>query len=303
MVIAIIIAAVVVVGAIVFLVWAFGPGSRPASPEAAETFRLHPRIADFHVRGESALVHFDVPIPEGEVDKVLRDLLVHEAVEVVREKRHDLPISQVSRVIALGTRYGEPAEVGRVDLETPGELPPPAMPSQFAPHASKVGFDPLAAYSSEVATVAPGVAETAREGGLRPLSEEVRLSAATEAGLRAQGLEPAALSPDDLAVGLLRLSGYVIAPGGKEASFMASKGGSRTYLRVLPHREGDYPEVSSEAIREFVVDFMNSGADRGLMVSDKFGPFEVYERERREPRVRFVTRERLQGFVDALTVG
>ncbi len=48
---------------------------------------------------------------------------------------------------------------------------------------------------------------------------------------------------------------------------------------------------------------MNSGADRGLMVSDKFGPFEVYERERREPRVRFVTRERLQGFVDALTVG
>ncbi len=51
-----------------------------------------------------------------------------------------------------------------------------------------------------------------------------------------------------------------------------------------------------------MVDFMSSKADRGLLISDRYGPFEVYEREKREPRVRFVTRERLQGFVDALTV-
>ena len=38
------------------------------------------------------------------------------------------------------------------------------------------------------------------------------------------------------------------------------------------------------------------------LVSDKFSPFEVYERERREPRIRFVTRERLQKFVDALSL-
>ena len=55
-------------------------------------------------------------------------------------------------------------------------------------------------------------------------------------------------------------------------------------------------------MRQFVVEFVNSGADRGLLISDKFSPFEVYEREKREPRIRFVTRERLQKFVDALSL-
>ena len=31
-------------------------------------------------------------------------------------------------------------------------------------------------------------------------------------------------------------------------------------------------------------------------------PVEIYERERRDPRIRFVTRERLQGFIDALAL-
>ena len=50
------------------------------------------------------------------------------------------------------------------------------------------------------------------------------------------------------------------------------------------------------------MEFVNSGADRGLLISDKFSPFGVYEREKREPRIRFVTRERLQKFIDALSL-
>ena len=38
------------------------------------------------------------------------------------------------------------------------------------------------------------------------------------------------------------------------------------------------------------------------VVSDKFGPFLVYEKERREPWVHFITRERLQQFVDSLAL-
>jgi hypothetical protein len=40
-----------------------------------------------------------------------------------------------------------------------------------------------------------------------------------------------------------------------------------------------------------------------LLISDKFCPFIVYEKERREPRVHFITRERLQQFVDSLALG
>ena len=51
-----------------------------------------------------------------------------------------------------------------------------------------------------------------------------------------------------------------------------------------------------------MIDFEQSGTDRGLLVSDKFGPYLVYEKEKREPRVHFITRERLQQFVDSLAL-
>jgi len=61
--------------------------------------------------------------------------------------------------------------------------------------------------------------------------------------------------------------------------------------------------LQESEVGRFVVDFLSSGADRGLLITEKFSPFEIYDRERREPRMRFITRERLQAFVDALTVG
>lgn len=298
---------VVVVAALILLViWGLLSiaAKRPRGGAAAEgvaASRPRPAVAEFHVRGEDALVTFDVPLPEGEPDQVLTDLLIHEAVEVVREKRHDLPIDQVTHVVALGRRNGEPAEVGRVTLSTPGELPPPAPP-EMAIHASRLTFDPLAEFHEADLGTHPAVATKQPGETLAPLGEELRLARSVEAGLRAQGLDPAQLTAGALALGLLRQAGYVIVDHTKPGTFVASKGGQRTYVRVVEHERGSYPQLDTRIVAEFVADFVGSGSDRGLLVTEKYGPFEVYERERREPRVRFVTRERLQRFVDTYAV-
>ncbi|MDX1448490.1 MAG: hypothetical protein R3246_05450, partial [Acidimicrobiia bacterium] len=63
-----------------------------------------------------------------------------------------------------------------------------------------------------------------------------------------------------------------------------------------------YPEIDDGAIQRFLFEFQTAGTDRGLFVSDKYAPFGVHEKEAREPRIRFLTRERLQKFVDGLNL-
>ncbi len=272
------------------------------APEAGtlDASRPRPPVAEFHVRDQDALVYFDVPLPEGPPDDVLRDLLLHEAVEVVREKRHDLPISQVTKVVAHGKRGGEPAAVGEVRLETPGELPPPVMPGHAA-HASRVSLDLSSALASSPAAQ-PGVAAPRPEQRLGPVGGELRLTGALEAGLRAQGLDPAEATAGDLVVAILRMTGHTVAAGPSADTMYATKGGERTLVRIVDHLPDSHPELSEKEINRFMVDFGSSGASRGLLVTDKYSPFMVYERERREKRVRFMSRERLQHFVDAVAV-
>jgi hypothetical protein len=101
---------------------------------------------------------------------------------------------------------------------------------------------------------------------------------------------------------VLSLFGYQVSPGIAEGHFTASKGGSTTFIMSDPYTAGDYPEVEEGSIRKFVIAFEQSGADRGMYVSEKFAPFSIYETERRNPRVRFVTRERLQKLVDSMSL-
>ena len=70
----------------------------------------------------------------------------------------------------------------------------------------------------------------------------------------------------------------------------------------MDHAPGEYPELSEQVINEFMVDYVSSGADRGILVSDKYAPFSIYDKERRESRVKYISRERLQHFVDSLMV-
>lgn len=268
-----------------------GEATRPGAP-----------IAEFHVEGDAASVYFDVPLPETE-DSVLEQLLLHEAIEVVREKRHSLPIDQVIRVAAYAKRGAEFSKVGERSLATPGSLPPPSPPPVVFKQA---GPDPLASFSGAPPGAPPGVAASVPEEGVGPAGADLQLSTQLESGLRLQGVDPASAGAGDVVLGLLRLGGYsVSAPLAKEGyeSYVASSASGRTYICVDPLGASDYPELSERMISRFMVDFEQSGTEQGLLVSDKFGPFAVYEKERREPRVRFITRERLQQFVDSLALG
>ncbi len=128
---------------------------------------------------------------------------------------------------------------------------------------------------------------------LAPLAKELRIPRAVATGLRANGIDPDEISPGQLVTGLLNLFGYRVNPTGI-SSWMATKAGETTYIAEEAYREGDHPELSEGAIRKFLIDFGSTGANRGMLVTDKYGPIEIYELERRNPKVRFVTRSRLQ---------
>lgn len=291
--------AVVVIGFVAYLATR-RPRPRREAELPPERARPLPPVAEFHVRGDRALVSFDVPLPD-DVDEVLRDLLIAEAVEVVREKRHHLPIDEVRRVVALARRGDEWVEVGGIRLDTPGELPPPVAPV-LLPHLSHdPAFDPFETVA-DLPEHAPGLASGPGRDALEPFATEMRLPAAVEAGLRTQGIDPAVASAGEVVLGVMKLAGYRLTPSG-EGTYEATRAGRRALVRVVEHVPGSHPELDEQEIRRFAVDFASSGADRGFLITEKYSPFEVYDRERREPRCRFITRERLQHFIDGLAIG
>ena len=276
----------------------------PAASEAVADVnvdRPRPDVADFHVAGEEARVTFDVPLPDGDVDDVLRDLLTNEAVEVIREKRHSLPIDQVTKVVALAGRGGDPVEVGSIELAEPGDLPPAVMDLPLL-QFSHLGHDPLEQQFQDDSTAgATPAVVTDTDAALGPIGAELALPKAVDVGLRSLGVDPGTMTAPELVLGMLKLYGYAVTDV-NDTTKHATKGGQTTFVRLVPHQEGGYAELDESAIRRFVADFAEARLDRGLVVTDKYGPFEVYERERRDPRVRFVTRERLQKFVDSLAL-
>ena len=276
-------------------------GRRLPPPQRAEPdfVRPRPEVESFHVHGEEARVAFDVPFPE-EGDEVLADLLVGEAVEVVREKRHSLPINDVTEVVVLAGR-GEKQEVGRKSLITPGVLPPPSRMTDIL-NLHTIGVDPLAAEFEAEPISIPETVEPTRSEELAPLSELVRLPKAVQTGLRTQGVDPESMTAGELVTGILTLFGYTVAPGLMENSYIATRAGSSTFVLVDPYRPGDYPLVEERVIRSFVFAFTQSTATQGLLVSEKYGPFSIHDAERRDPRIRFVTRARLQKFVDSMSL-
>ena len=303
--------ALIVLAAILFAVWWVARSRTRVAKRAVEQqsegevlpdmTRPSPKIVDFHVRGNEALVTFAVPLPEGEVDPVLKDLLVQEALEVVREKRHHLPISDVHRVVALAGVGEEPRTVGVVTLEEPGLLPPP-VPATSLISLSHIGYDPLEEKFEEDMVHPPGLLSELPRDELRPLGEELRIPTAVEVGLRTMGVDPERMTAGEMVTTVLMLFDYRVSPGG-DGTFVAEKGGTKTYIRDIPHRPGDYPVLETEDIQRFVVEAQTSGAHRAILVTDKYGQFEVYERENRDPKARFITRERLQKFLDSMALG
>ena len=258
-----------------------------------------PVVVDFHVSGSEARVTFDVPLPERD-DDILANLLADEAIEVVREKRHSLPIVNVTEVVALAGREAV-REVSRAKLSAPGELPPPVRGEVL--NLAHIAKDPFAHQFETDHTVLFDTKAVARSDELGPIGDSIQIPRALETGLRARGINPETMTATELVTGLLHLFGYTVAPGPEQGTFIADHAGTRTYIHSDPYTEGGHPEANEDEIRRFIVGLEVSRAQRGLFVSDKYAPFSIYEREGRDTRVRFVTRERLQKFVDSLALG
>ena len=262
----------------------------------------HAPVESFHVVGDEARVTFDVPL-EDDDDEVLNDLLMDEAIEVLREKRHSLPIEDVHHIVVLAGR-DRVREVGRTRLPSPGELPPPALDSGLS--FTHIARDPFAA-PFEDDRPDHGVAYETRADvpadELPPLREDLKIPKGLDRGLRALGTDPEELSGPEFVIALLRMFGYRVTEQAFPGSYMAIKDGVSTYIATDGYEEGQYPEIDDAVIRRFLADFGTSGAERGMLISDKYAPFKIHEIEANQPKVRFVTRERIQRFIDSMALG
>ncbi|MGH8913519.1 MAG: hypothetical protein ACRDZM_03290, partial [Acidimicrobiia bacterium] len=255
-------------------------------------------VRDFHVHGTEARVYFDVPMPD-EDDPILNELLVDEAVEVVREKRHNLPIGDVTEIVVFAGR-GEDRQVGRSKLPAPGVLPPPIESDVF--NLTHIARDPFATQFDVDHTLRIDTAVQVPADELSPLRDELKVPIGLDRGLRARGLDPDTMTGPEFILSLLEMFGYTVKRQDEPGLYMASKANVSTFIRAVSHVPGEHPELDVSVIRKFVAEFATSGADRGMLVSDKYGPFMTHDIEDTDRRIRFITRERAQAFVDSMSL-
>lgn len=256
-------------------------------------------VTEFHVVGNEARVTFDVPLAD-EDDQILNELLMDEAVEVLREKRHRLPISDVEVVVAIAGRDNT-REVGRTRLPSPGVLPPPPPVSLL--HLGNVARDPFAAENATEHAVSYETKASVPADQLPPIGQELKIPQGLARGLRATGVDVDTASGADVILGLLQLFGYNLDTSAGGNTFTAHKGGETILVAVEPYSPGDHPEVDEGSVKAFTGRFSMSGASRAVFVSEKYAPFMIYDVEKRDPRIRFITRERLQEFIDSMAMG
>jgi len=267
--------------------------------------RPMPLVTTFHVKGHTASTVFNVPLGEAAPGRHLVDLLCASAVEYVRQKSEEgLPLDGVRHIEVSAMRGGEPEVIGSVDLPDVGVLPEADLTVLVEPT-----HDPIGAVAEVIAVTA--VAPPAAAATLEPIAEFLQLSGPTEAHLRAIGVDPESMTLEDLVLGLLRVSGYDVHVGrsgftmgsdGRAATYGLSRAGQSTVLVILSHEHGSYPELDEKLLSEFAVGVAQTNPDVAVLVTDKYGPYALYEREKRDKRLVFVTRERLQAFVDSFGV-
>lgn len=269
--------------------------------------RPMPLVTEFHVKGNTASTVFNVPLGDAAPGQHLIDLLCESGIEYVRAKSEEgLPLEDVHRIEVSAMRGDRPELIGSVDLPEAGVLPDPDVKVLIEPTS-----DPIAA----IATVIADTSVSVRSGdttALEPVSEFIQLPGPTEAHLRAIGVDPVSMTLVDLVLGLLRVSGYDVHVGRagftigsehKAGIYGVRRGGQSTVLVILSHEPGTYPELDERVLSEFAVSVVQTNPDQAVLVTDKFSPYAMYEREKRDRRLVFVTRERLQGFVDSFSLG
>ncbi len=282
---------------------AYESGLSTSSPLFTTETGPHAPVTEFNVRGGMMKVTFDVPLPDDD-DPVLIDLLMSEATEVVREKRHTLPLEGLTHIVVHSGRGDKVREIGRTELPSPGVLPPPELVEGLL--LTHVAHDPFAAPfddNDDTPPVAIGTRVDVPADELPPIGKELRISQSLDRGLRTMGVDPATVDGSELVLGLLRMFGYSVTEQAFPGSYLAMKDGATTYILTDTHEPGEAPEIEDSVIRRFLADFSTSGADRGMLLSEKYAPFTIHEIESRQPKVRFITRERIQRFIDGMALG
>jgi hypothetical protein len=305
--------AVVILGGAIYAIKAVGASGSGASDQDSDAkssagFSLRPEVTEFHVKGDTASMVFNVPLGESEAGQHLVDLLSSAGVEHIRELVDDgLPLDGVARITVSAMRNGSPEQIAAVELPEVGTLPSPAdMPELHA-----VEHDPLAVLATVVADESVSTPQ-ASTGTLESVSSFLELTGPCEARLRAAGVDTSSMSHSELCHGLLRIGGYVINDAVPQASLASApdaevlavtRAGQRMQIVVLSHVEGEYPEVDDRVLAELSVLAASPNVDKVMLVTDKFSPYSMYDREKRSDSVVFVTRERLQAFVDSFGLG
>ncbi|GMQ98229.1 MAG: hypothetical protein BMS9Abin17_0735 [Acidimicrobiia bacterium] len=266
-----------------------------------------PLVTEFHVKGDTASAVFSVPLGDAEAGQHLIDLLCASAVEYVRERsREGMPLDEVAHINVSAMRGTTPELLGTVDLPEVGVLPEPDTKFLVEPT-----HDPIASLAAVVADTS--VAKPSGDStGLAPVAEFIELSGPTEAHLRGIGVDPETMGLEDLVVGLMRISSYDVHVGragfnigsehGRAGLYGVTRQGQSTVLVTLTHEEGSHPELDERALSEFAVGVAQTNPDQAILVTDKYSPYSMYEMEKRDKRLVFVTRERLQAFVDSFGI-
>lgn len=174
-----------------------------------------------------------------------------------------------------------------------------AVPDAETLESSPMDLDPLSA-QFEIPSEAPQLSESVSRSEMAPAGQHVELPESWADQLRGQGLDPENAAAGDLVLGLLKGAGYAVTESG-DNTYSVSKGGAVTFVMVDPYTEGAYPEMDEDVLARFTLAFANSRAGNGLYVTDRFAPFSVYDQERRNAKVRFISRERIQQFADGIT--
>jgi hypothetical protein len=239
-----------------------------------------------------------VPLDD-EDDEVLNEILVDEAMEVLLDKKHTLPITDVHEVVVFAGR-GAPREIARTKLPSPGVLPPPPPVSLL--HLGNVAPDPFKADADTSPAATYETKSQVPADELPPIGNELKIPKGLQRGLRAAGVDIDRASGPEIILGLLKLFGYQIEASPEPGVFNAIKDGETTLVVVEGYSPGDHPEVDEGRVRAFAGRFTMSSAKRGVFVSEKYAPFMIYDIERNEPRLRFITRERLQEFIDSMAI-
>lgn len=281
---------------LVKLVRRFRPRTSPAEPDPLATL---PNLEDLSVSGDTVRVTFAAPMVGD--DPILSELLSYHALEAVRRARRNLPLEGLKGVEVFASHRDRTRKVGSVDFDEPGHLPE-TMPVPDIVKVSEVMGDPL---DDVFGTPKVSKKSVGDHGGetLAPLGSFLRISAKAGAALRMQGIDPDDMTAGELVRGILALRGYTVTAAPDADTHHARKGSATVFFREVPHSRGEHPELSEREINRFAMDMVASRMARGMLVTEKYGPFLVYKLERRNPRIRFVTRERLQKAIDALALG